>query len=457
MARGAVKGTGDAMPGPLRIGGGAGFAGDRVDPAVALVEHGELDYLVLECLAERTIALAQQERRHDPALGYGASLERRMAALLPVAVKTGCRIVTNLGAANPSAAAQRIAAMARAQGLSVTVAALLGDDVLDLVRDGRGEPTLPPEIMARLVSANAYLGAGELRRAVATGANVVISGRVTDSALFLAPAAHHFGWPETDWELQARGVVLGHLLECAGQITGGYYMDAGLKAVPEPARLGFPLAEVSPDGSFTVTKLPGTGGAVTLPIVIEQLLYEIGDPAAYLTPDVTADFTAVALAQAAPDRVHVTGARGTSPPDSYKVVACYDHGFIGEGEISYAGSGAAERARLAGEIVRERLRLTGVACQSLRLDLLGINALHGDLAPVGRPYEVRLRVAASTENEGAAAAVGDEVEALLTNGPAGGGGARRHVRPVLGVAATFLRKALLADRIRVIEVSADGR
>jgi hypothetical protein len=389
-------------------------------------------------------------------LGYGASLEARMAALLPVAARTGCRIVTNLGAANPGAAAQRVAAMARAGGRAVTVAALLGDDVLDLVRDGQCDPPLPREIMAGLVSANAYLGARELERAVATGAGIVICGRVTDSALFLAPAALHFGWAEGDWDLQARGIVLGHLLECAGQATGGYYMDGGRKAVPEPARLGFPLAEVSPDGSFTLTKLPDTGGAVTVAVVAEQLLYEVGNPAAYLTPDVVADFTAVRLSQAGPDRVHVAGARGAPPPDSYKVVACYDHGFIGEGEISYAGTGAAERARLAGEIVRERLRLTGVPCRSLRLDLLGINALHAELAPPGQPYEVCLRVAASAGSEGAAAAIGDEVEALLTNGPAGGGGARRHVRPVLGVAATFLPKRLIAERIQVVEVGADG-
>jgi Acyclic terpene utilisation family protein AtuA len=449
----ARKSGGGAM---LRIGGGAGFAGDRVDPAVALAKHGKLDYLVLECLAERTIALAHQQRRRSPTRGYGASLDARMSALLPLVDATGCRIVTNLGAANPSAAAKRTAAIAQAQGLSLRVAALLGDDVLDLVRDGAGEPRLAPAIMARLVSANAYLGARELRAAVATGADVVICGRVTDSALFLAPAAHHFGWAETDWDLQARGIVLGHLLECAGQITGGYYLDADRKAVPDPARLGFPLAEVSRDGGFTVTKLPGSGGAVSVPIVTEQLLYEVGNPAAYLTPDVTADFTAVELEQIGPDRVHVQGARGAPPPDSYKVVACYDHGFIGEGEISYAGAGAVERARLASEIVRERLSLTGVPCRSLRVDLLGVNALHGDLAPAARPYEVRLRVAADTDDEVAARSVGDEVEALLTNGPAGGGGARGRVRPVLGVAATFLPKALLAGRIRVIEVSGDG-
>jgi hypothetical protein len=438
---------------PLRIGAGAGFASDRIDPAVALVERGRLDYLVLECLAERTIALAQQQRRRDPTLGYGASLEPRLAPLLAPAIRTGCRIITNLGAANPLAAAHRIAALAREQGLSLRVAALLGDDVLDLVRRGLGQPALSPEIMSRLVSANAYLGAGALRRALATGAEIVVCGRVTDSALFLAPVAEHFAWSDTDWTLQAHGLVLGHLMECAGQITGGYYMDAARKAVPAPARLGFPIAEVAADGRFTVTKLPDTGGAVTLPIVTEQLLYEIGDPRAYLTPDVTADFTTVELRQTGPDRVQVSGARGTAPPDTHKVVACYDRGFIGEGEISYAGAGAAERARLAGAIVRERLDIAGVQYRNLQVDLVGINALHGELAPPARPYEVRLRVAGETEDRAAAEAIGGEVEALLTNGPAGGGGVRGYVRAVLGVAATFLPKALLAGRIDVAEAA----
>jgi hypothetical protein len=437
----------------LRIGVGAGFSGDRIEPAVDLVERGNLDYIAFECLAERTIALAQQERQRDPERGYDPLLEERIRAVLPAAKRTGCRIITNMGAANPTAGARRVTAIARELGLKIKVAALLGDDVLDLMQAGAGEPPLPPDLRDRLVSANVYLGARELRRALATGADVVISGRVTDSALFLAPAAQHYGWAEDDWARQGRGVLLGHLLECGPQLSGGYYMDPLLCPVPNPADLGFPLAEVAADGSFCVTKLPGTGGIVSVETCTEQLLYEIGDPSTYLTPDVTADFSAVSLEAAGPDRVLVSGGKGRTAPPTLKVLACYEDGFIGEGEISYAGFGALERAQLAGEIVRERLARTSIPLGELRIDLLGVNGLHDALSPASAPYEVRLRVAGRTADARAARAVGQEVEALYTAGPAGGGGVRKLVRQVAGVASTYLRRELIESRIAVVEVT----
>ncbi|HGL6720622.1 DUF1446 domain-containing protein [Burkholderia contaminans] len=442
----------------VRIGAGAGYSGDRIEPAVELVEHGQLDYLVFECLAERTIAIAQQARRKDPALGYDPLLDARMQAVLPVAVPKGVRVVSNMGAANPRAAARRTAQIAQSLGFTkLKVAAVEGDDVLDVVLRGAFCFEESGDDVAayrdRIVSANAYLGAAPIVDALAAGADVVLTGRVADPSLFAAPLIHAFGWRMDDWDTLGAATVVGHLLECAGQVTGGYFADPGYKDVPNLARLGFPIGEVAADGSVVITKVPHAGGRVSAATCKEQLLYEIHDPARYLQPDVVADFTQVAVAEEAIDRVRVTGGRGTARPDTLKVSVAYVDGWIGEGQISYGGPGALERARLAREIVRERLAMTGVAATELRFDLIGVDSLYGDATPAvrGEPAEVRVRVAGRAASAAEAARIGNEVETLYTNGPAGGGGAFKSTREVIAVQSALLPRAAVTPSFSFVE------
>lgn len=440
----------------IRIGAGAGFAGDRIEPAVELARHGRLDYLVFECLAERTIAIAQQARLADPSKGYDALLDQRMSAVLAACRENGTRIVTNMGAANPLAAAERVCDIARRLGLAgLKVAAVIGDDVLEAIR-GSGLGLLEGGTLAdldnRIISANAYIGAASIAEALAAGADVVVTGRAADPALFLGPLIHSFGWPADDWEKLGKGVLAGHLLECAGQITGGYFADPGVKDVAGLARLGFPIGEVSENGDLIVTKLAGTGGAVTTATVKEQLLYEIEDPARYLQPDVVADFSQVRVRSVGPDRIAVEGGGGAARTGLLKVSIGYVDGHVGEGQISYAGTGAVERGRLALEIVRERLALTGVPMTEARFDLIGVDALHGAALSQGSaPYEVRLRVAARTEAAADAVAIGNEVEALYTNGPAGGGGVSKSVRQVVAIASVLVPESLVQTKLSFFE------
>ncbi|MFB9266685.1 acyclic terpene utilization AtuA family protein [Bradyrhizobium erythrophlei] len=441
----------------IRIGAGAGYSGDRIEPAVELAEHGRLDYLVFECLAERTIALAQQARIRNPNSGYDPLLTARMRAVLPACRSNGVRIITNMGAANPVAAAQATTQLAQQSGLrGLKVAAVTGDDVLgdakqvDLPLDIGGTVR---DLGNRVVSANAYVGGGAIAQALADGADIVITGRAADPSLFLGPLIYEFGWALDDWPLLGKGILAGHLLECAGQITGGYFADPGFKDVAGLARLGFPIGEVREDGDLVITKVPGSGGQVTAATVKEQLLYEIHDPARYFQPDVIADFSAVKVRVIGPDRVHVSGATGSPKTGQLKVSVGYVDSYIGEGQISYAGPGAVERGRLALEIVRERLALTGVRTNELRFDLIGVDALHGEKFSQGSaPYEVRARVAGRTDSLAEAARVGEEVETLYTNGPAGGGGAWKSAREVIAVASGLIPEAAVKATVQMFEV-----
>jgi hypothetical protein len=442
----------------IRIGSGAGYSGDRIEPAVELAEQGEIQYLVFECLGERTVALAQQARMKNPDGGYDPLLEERMRAVLPVCASRGIKIVTNMGAAHPVAAARRTAEIARSLGLaSLKIAAVVGDDVLDACKE-RDLPIMEFEgtikqLGNRLLSANAYLGAEPIAAALTGGADIVITGRASDPALFLAPMIHAFGWAMDDWNLLGQGTVAGHLLECAGQITGGYFADPGYKDILDLARLGFPIGEVGEDGSLVVTKVAGSGGAVTAQTCKEQLLYEVHDPRRYIQPDVVADFSQVKVEEIARDRVRVSGGRGTGRTDTLKVSVGYVDSYIGEGQISYAGPGALARGKLALEIVRERLKLTGVATSELRFELIGVDSLHGAeiSARANEPYEVRVRVAGRTENLREAVRIGNEVETLYTNGPAAGGGVFKSARDVVAVASVLLPRELARPTIRFVE------
>jgi hypothetical protein len=433
----------------VRIGCGAGFSGDRLEPAVVLAEKGELDYLVLECLAERTIALAQKRKAVNPTQGYDPLLERRIELLLPLLKKHNIRLISNMGAANPVAAADKIIEIAKRQGISIKVAAVSGDDVLASISGDEiaMETGKPISWSGQVVSANAYLGADAILPALETDADIIITGRVADPSLFVAPLVYEFGWHLDDADTIARGTVVGHLMECAGQITGGYFADPVKKPIENMGTLGHPFVDVYPDGTAIISKVDGTGGSITLATAKEQLLYEVINPYQYLTPDIAADFTTVNLKQAAKDRVSVTGGNGNKKPATLKVSVGYKAGFTGEGEITYAGANALKRAQLAGETIRQRLctRFPG-----LRVDYIGHVSVHpASLADDYKPYEVRLRVIgrAATANE--AAIIGEEVEALYTNGPAGGGGARKYVNEVIGILSILIDRSNIKPLITV--------
>jgi hypothetical protein len=431
----------------VRIGSGAGFSGDRIEPAVALAEQGGLHYLVFECLAERTIAIAVGDRLKNPEAGFDPLLEERMRAVLPAAARNKVRIISNMGAANPVGAARITARIVRELGLGpLSIAAVVGDDVLALVRTADEsviEMAQPPEIQVnrQLISANAYLGCEPIVQALREGADIVVTGRVADPSLFLAPLLHEFGWAPDDWDRLGRGTVVGHLLECAGQVTGGYFADPGVKDVAGLADLGFPIAEVASDGTAVITKIESSGGQVTVATCTEQLLNELHDPSRYITPDVIADFSSVSFEQAGHHRIAVRGGGGAPRPEKLKVSVGYHEGYIGEGQMSYVGPGAVQRGRLALAIVGERLHRLGADIVDLRLEMIGVDAV--SRLRVEQAPELRVRVAARTRTLSAAVRVGREVEALYTNGPAGGGGSTHSVRPVIAIEAAFVnRKAV---------------
>ena len=423
----------------IRIGVGTGFAGDRIEPAEILLEKGNLDYLVLECLAERTIALAQKRKKANPSLGYDVLLEKRMQSLLPKLKNKATRIITNMGAANPQAGAEKILDIAKELGISIKVAVVTGDDVLSKISldETVWETGKALSDYGEILSANAYIGANALLSALQSDAHIIITGRVADPSLFLAPMIHEFKWELNELDNLAQGTVVGHLLECAGQLTGGYFADPGKKDVADLANLGFPYADVSSDGTAIFSKVENTGGQITLQTMKEQLLYEVLNPTAYITPDIIADFSKVVFEEINPGTIKVSGVTAVGKPDNLKVSIGYNAGFIGEGEISYAGENALARAELAGEIISERIRHLYT---DFRVDLIGVNATHRKAFRQIEPYEVRLRIAGKTPNASLAALIGEEVEALYTNGPAGGGGARKNIVDVVGIVSTFIEE-----------------
>ena len=439
----------------LVIGSAAGFSGDRADaagPVVdALVRAGRPACLIFETLAERTLALAQLARRDDPTRGYEPLLDDMLRPVLARCLANGIRIVGNFGAAHPRGAAQHIHRMCRELGLRAPrVAIIEGDDLSGAAHRDMLRAALGPSLdTLQLVSANAYIGAGSIADALRAGAEIVVAGRVADPSLVLGPALHHFGWRLDDWDRLAGATMTGHLLECGAQVTGGYYADPGIKDVPDLARLGYPLAELSADGSCVITKPEGTGGLVDRHTVIEQLLYELHDPCAYLTPDVVADIGEAEVEEVGVNRVRLSGVRGHARPDSLKVNVCHASGWLAEGELSYAGARAQARARLAADIVRERLgnRL------HLRADLIGVASVWADdrgdwLAAEGDgdARDVRLRLAARHADKALAEQLLREVTALYTCGPAGGGGVRTSLRPTLGTVSALVPRDLVPTR-----------
>lgn len=450
----------------FHIGNAAGFALDRFDAGLpvarALAAAGRPAALFYETLAERTLASAQLDRLADPEGGYTPDLDRFLEPVLGLCVSSGVPILGNFGAANPRGAARAVHRLARRLGLRpLRVAVVEGDDLRDQlarlqVQAWEGE-ALVDRAAENIIAANAYLGAEPIVEALALGPDVVVTGRVTDSALALAPLMHRFGWDPSDWDRIAAGVLAGHLLECGAQVTGGYFADPGYKDVPGMADIGYPVAEVTADGAITVTKPPGTGGRVDTQVVKEQLLYEIHDPSAYLTPDVTLDLRGVSVVQAGPDRVTVTGARGRPPPATVKVTVSFPKDWLGEGEISYAGPNAKARARLAAETAKERIgRL--FPDMPVRCDLIGVvSVFDGDSGALSLEdghddhEDVRLRIAVTAPDEESARLAAREVESLYCAGPAGGAGVRRRVSRRIGSASCLVPSEAVRARAVLVE------
>ncbi|MBZ0330775.1 DUF1446 domain-containing protein [Halomonas sp. ANAO-440] len=439
------------------LGSGAGFSGDRTDAAIPvvaeLIRRGLPSALVFETLGERTLAAAHRAMREAPDAGYEPLLAELLTPVLGDCLSHGITILGNFGAANPDGACHVVAELAGRAGFpQARIGRVHGDDIrarlssLDLQRWEAENRDLPGE--ETLISANVYLGAEPLTEALALEAEVVVTGRVADPALFLAPLVHHFGWAWDDWDSLAAGMMAGHLAECGAQVSGGYFADPGCKDVPSLATVGYPIIEVEEDGSLVVTKPPGTGGCVTERTVKEQLLYEVHDPANYLTPDVVVDLTSVEVRQVGPDRVAVSGIRGKAAPQRLKTTVCYEGGWQGEAEISYAGPNALARAQLAAEVLRERLTFRAPPELRTRLDIVGLASVFdsdaGDLQrtmPGSASGDYRLRLAAEHAERRWVERATQELLALYCAGPAGGGGVRRHFQRRVCTASYLVKRS----------------
>lgn len=444
--------------GTVFVGCGAGFSGDRLDAPLPVVEslirrQGPAA-IMFETLGERTLALAQLARLENPDRGYEPLLERLLAPLLEACLRNKVAILGNFGAANPMAAARTILALGRKLGCRpMRVAVVTGDDLIasDMTGDLQDEAGAPLRL-ENVISANAYLGAAPLVEALAAGADIVVTGRVADPSLALAPFVHHHGWAMDDLALMASGTLAGHLLECGAQVSGGYYADPGFKDVPDPHNIGFPIVAMQADGRFTIGKADDTGGLVDRHTVTEQILYEIHDPARYLTPDVVLDVSRVELSEKAPNEVAVSGAAGHPRPDRLKVTVGHDGGWLGEGEISYAGPNAVARARLALDVVRRRL---GPGMQ-VRGDIIGLGSVFNDdkgmwlRQQVGAATDLRVRVAVSAASKADADRAAEEVLALYTCGPAGGGGVRGHTRRRIATTSAYIDRGKIRPMVELL-------
>jgi hypothetical protein len=437
----------------VRIGNGCGFWGDNLDAPVLLAEHGHLDYLTLEYLAELTMSILALQKQRDARLGFAADFLDVLEGLIPTLVRQpGLKTITNAGGMNPRECATRAKELLRRHHLEDhRVAVVQGDDLLPhldrLLLEGHPLTNLDTgaplaTVRDRIVSANAYLGAGPIVTALEKGAGIVITGRVADASLTLAPAVYELGWSWQDWDRLCAGTVAGHIIECGAQATGGLWCN--WQEASDLANVGYPIAEVVADGTLSLAKPPDTGGAVNVETVSEQLLYEVGDPAEYLTPDVVADFTSVRLEQAGPDRVRITGARGRPATDSYKVSIAYRDGYTASGTLLIFGPAAPAKARRCGEMLLERLRRGGVELKESRIECLGAGAaVPGVVSPVSDPPEVMLRVSVRDPRRAAVERFTKEFAPLVTSGPPGVSGyttGRPTVREVFAYWPALLAK-----------------
>lgn len=454
---------------PLRIAAASGFWGDRNDALADQVRSGPVDVVMLDYLAEVTMSILRRQLQRDAKAGWATDFVVALEPVLGLVVERGIRVVTNAGGMNPRACAEAVAACARRlghRGLGVGVVA--GDDVFDRLDElmARGA-TLShldtgrslAEVRGDVRSANAYLGAEPIARALRQGAGIVVTGRTTDSALALGPLLAHYDWADDDWNRRAAGVVAGHLLECGAQVSGGNFAG-GWPDVPRLDDVGFPIAEVAPSGELVLTKHACLGGMVTAATVKEQLLYEIGDPRAYVTPDVVADFTSIRLDDLGGDRVRVSGVRGAPPPPQLKVSLTVAGGFRTAAMLTFVWPHAVERARAAEQILLSRCKRMGIELEAHHVDLIGLSGAHGPMAPAlppgTEPNEVLFRMAVRTRDRQSAERFAREVAPLLLAGPPGaaagpGFGGRPEVQPIVDFWPALIPSTEVEPTVEIVE------
>ncbi len=441
----------------LRIANGQGFWGDWLEAPVRLIEQGPIDYLTLDYLAEVTMSILQKQRQADPALGYARDFPPLIGRIANQMLDRNVRVIANAGGVNPIACAEAV----RKAAPGIKVAIVLGDDVLHRMDEflGKGYEMRNLDTCAslstirdRILSANAYTGAFPLAEALATGAHVILAGRAADPALALAPMIHEFGWRETDWNKLAAGTVVGHIIECGTQATGGN-CQVDWQNIPDLANIGYPIVEADPDGTFVVTKHPGTGGRVHSDIVKEQLLYELGDPKNFIAPDCTADFTTIRLDDIAPDRVRVSGIQGRERPTNLKLSISYANGWKSIGTLVFSWPQALEKAQAADRIVRTRLKELGLHFDEIHTEFFGANACHGAIATPTDPPEVQLRMGVRSANRKAVDRFTRELIPLVLSGPPGAtgyGDGRPPVREIVSYWPALVPREEIKSSIEVL-------
>ncbi len=447
----------------LRIGNGCGFWGDNMDAPLLLARDGQLDYLTLEYLAELTMSILAQQKQKDPRTGFAGDFLEVLERLIPILqTQPRLKIVTNAGGMNPAGCAAKARDLLDKAGLEERKIAIVeGDDLMprldELLQSGQALTNLETgdalsTVRPKVVSANAYLGAGPMVEGLRQGAAIVITGRVADASLTVAPAVHEFGWAWNDWDRLAAATVVGHLIECGAQVTGGLWCD--WRQAPDLANVGYPIAVLEADGAFVITKPPGSGGAVNCETVAEQFLYEVGDPAAYLTPDVVADFTSIRLTETATDCVRIDQARGRPATDCYKVSIAYRNGFSASGTLLLLGPEAPAKARLCGEMIVQRLRRAGFDLDRYNIECLGAGAcVPGVISPRAEPPEVVLRVSVHDSRRAAVERFTREFAPLVTSGPPGVTGyttGRPPIREVLAYWPALVVKTAVQPGVQIV-------
>lgn len=450
----------------VRVAGGQGFWGDLLSAPVDQVRKGPIDYLMLDYLAEVTMSILQKQRKRDPAAGYARDFVDLMREILPDCVEKNIKVTANAGGVNVEGCAEAVRGVAAELGLGgkFKIGVVTGDDILSRLEEflskgvsidnmDTGEPLAA--VLDKVQSANVYMGAAPLVEALDKGAQIVIGGRLTDTGLTLAPLMHEFGWSFDDWDKVAAGTIAGHIIECGGQVSGGN-CQYDWKNIPDLANIGFPIIEACPDASFVVTKHENTGGRINVPSVREQLLYEMGDPHAYITPDVIADFTTILLKDAGPDRVAVSGIRGNPKTDFYKVSIAYSSGWKAVGTLVYSYPDAYEKAKAADGILRERLKRLGLEFEVILSEYVGVNATHGHLA--GEPSrdvpEVQLRFGVRGPNRSHVERFTKELAPLILTGPpavTGFAGGRPKVEEIMAYFPALIPKSLISPKVSVID------
>lgn len=447
----------------VRVAGGQGFWGDSLDAPRQQVENGPIDYLMLDYLAEVTMSILQKQKERDPAMGYARDFVGAMDSVLDAVTDRGVRVIANAGGVNPPSCATAVQAVAKKRGKSLRIGVVTGDDLLprlgELIAQGHtlshmetGEPL--ESVMDRVLSANAYIGSKPIVEALTRGAQVVITGRSTDTALTMAPIRFEYGWSDTDYDRLAAGIVAGHIIECGAQCSGGNCLY-DWRNIPDLANVGYPIADAHEDGSFVITKHPGTGGRVSVHTVSEQLVYEMGDPHAYITPDVIADFTTIHLEDAGPDRVRVSGIKGSAPTDKLKVSIAYRAGFKAVGTLVYSWPDALEKAKAADRILRARLERLGLHFDELLTEFVGVSATHGALAGnSGKDApEVQLRVGVRSDDRAAVERFTREIAPLVLNGPpsvTGFAGGRPKVEEIVAYWPALIDKTVVQTQVEMV-------